>query len=485
MDNHQEMEQIPQEQPLDPIQAKPVAQTPAQPVSPAPQPAQPVYTQNVYAQPAYRQPVYPQPVYTQPVYQQPVYVPPQPAYQAPVVPMQPKQTAPKNSGNVWKRLISITVVIALIATGCLITGICTANYIERKHAGQNSALLQSVEERLEAAKDELSQGVPPSNGDSISGTPNTSPVGGLTVSQVYAQTVNSVVTVTCSVGSGYTAGTSQGSGFVLTADGYVATNYHVVEDANKITIKLVDGTEYAASYVGGDQTHDIALVKANASELKAVTIGRSDNLIVGDQVVAIGYPLSTQVPVLTVGYVSAKNQIVDNGDTSIRMLQTDAAINSGNSGGPLFNMKGEVVGITSAKYSGTTSSGASIEGVGFAIPIDDVIGKFNDLKDKGYISGAYLGITAQTISAQMAATYNLSGGVNVVTVTSGSCAQEAGLQREDIIVNLAGYDIATMSDLSMVLQRLNGGEKVTITVYRPSARGEVVLTVTLDEKPQQ
>ncbi len=437
--------------------------------APAPQPAQPVYPVYQYQQP-------PQPVYAQPVYAQPV---------------QPQPQKPK--GKFWKRFTAAVLIIALVASGCLITGICVNEYWEKELVARNSALLKTMNERMNAMKDALSQEISDiknsnsnhNGGSSVSGTPNTNITGGLTPAQVYTQNVNSVVIITCTVGSGFMKGTSQGSGFVLTADGYIATNYHVVEGGSSITVKMTDGKEYAATYVGGDQTHDIALLKADAAGLTPVTVGSSDRLIVGDQVVAIGYPLSTEVPVLTVGYVSAKNQIVDNGDTSIRMLQTDAAINSGNSGGPLFNMKGEVVGITSAKYSGTSSSGATIEGVGFAIPMDDVIGKFNDLKDKGYISGAYLGISAQNVTSQTAADYGLPVGVYVVSVTPDSCAKKAGMKAGDVIVNLAGHEIASMSDLSMVLQRLEAGDEVTVTVFRASEGSEIILDITLDEKPQQ
>lgn len=434
--------------------------------APSPQTAQPVYPVYQYQQP------------TQPIYAQPVH---------------PQPQKPKSKSRFWKQVTAAVLVIALVATGCLITGVCVNEHWEKELVARNSALLKTMNERMNAMKDALSQeisNIKNSNslnngGNSVSGTPNTSPTDGLTPAQIYAQNVNSVVLVSCTVGSGFMKGTSQGSGFVLTADGYIATNYHVVEDSSSITISMMDGKEYTATYVGGDQTHDIALIKADAAGLTPVAVGSSDQLIVGDQVVAIGYPLSTEVPVLTVGYVSAKDQIVETESSTIQMLQTDAAINSGNSGGPLFNMKGEVIGITSAKQSGSSSTGASIEGVGFAIPMDDVIGKFNDLKDKGYISGAYLGISAQNVTSQTAADYGLPMGVYVVSVTPGSCAKKAGIKSGDVIVNLAGHEITGMSSLSMVLNRLEAGEKVTVTVYRSAEEGELVLNITLDEKPPQ
>jgi len=452
----------------------------------APQPAaptQPVYTAQPWQQPAYQQPNYQQPMYRQPVYAAPVYQP----NTMPV----PNSRKPKS--RLWKNLLAVVLVITLVTTGCVITGVSVTKYWQKENAARDSALLQSVDERLDrvdATIDEFEQNAGNNAGTNTgnntdTNTPGVNPTTGMTVAQVYNKNVNSVVTVYCTVSSGFMQGTSQGSGFVLTADGYVATNYHVVEDATSITIKLIDGNEYEATYIGGDQLHDIALIKVDGADLQPVSVGKSEGLTVGDQVVAIGYPLSTEVPVLTVGYISAKDQIVDNGDTTIRMMQTDAAINSGNSGGPLFNMKGEVVGITSAKYSGTSSSGASIEGVGFAIPMDDIIGKFNDLMEKGYISGAYLGISAQSVTPDLANSYGLPVGVYVVSVTNGSCAQKAGIQQEDVIVNLAGYKISSMSDLSTVLQKLEAGQKVTVTVYRPSVDGNVVMNITMDSKPEQ
>lgn len=165
-----------------------------------------------------------------------------------------------------------------------------------------------------------------------------------------------------------------------------------------------------------------------------MSIGNSDDLEVGDQVAAIGNPLGELTSTQTVGYVSAKDRSVNTDGTIINMLQTDAAINSGNSGGPLFNMNGEVVGITTAKYSGSTSSGASIEGIGFAIPINDVMKLVDDLMEYGYITGqAYLGVTinSKDLDASTAAAYGLPVGARVESVTEGSCAQKAGLQAGD------------------------------------------------------
>ena len=162
------------------------------------------------------------------------------------------------------------------------------------------------------------------------------------------------------------------------------------------------------------------------------------------------------------------------------MIQTDAAINSGNSGGPLFNAKGEVVGITSAKYSGTSSSGAAIEGIGFAIPLDDVIDLLEDLMEYGYIKSTYLGIYAADMNKAAAEFYGYPVGVYVSSVESGACAGKAGLQAEDIILELGGYEITCMNDLGRALRKLEPGDTVSIVVWRNGQ--ELILSITLDEK---
>lgn len=353
---------------------------------------------------------------------------------------------------------------------------------------QNQLLIQSYEEKLESLRQQIAENSYIGSGDSVSGTPNVSVDGGLTPAQVYAANAKSVVAISCSNLGNYFGqtmeSTSAGSGFILSADGYIVSNYHVVEGAKTIKVVTWSGKEYTAKYVGGDESNDIALLKVEAQDLTPVKLGSSDALIVGDQVAAIGNPLGELASTLTVGFVSAKDRIVTTDGSRINMLQTDAAINPGNSGGPLFNMKGEVVGITTAKYSGTTDSGASIEGIGFAIPIDDVLGMLDDLKEYGYVTGAYMGVTVSDVPSEDAALYGLPMGVLVHEVTAGSCSQKAGLRPQDIIVGLGGYEIENMNDLTRALRKFKAGDTVTLTVYRHGA-GETVLNITLDEKPVQ
>ena len=237
-----------------------------------------------------------------------------------------------------------------------------------------------------------------------------------------------------------------------------------------------------ATVKGYDATNDVAVLKVEAEGLSAATIGSSGNLSIGDMVVAIGNPLGRLAATETVGYVSGINREVTTDNTVISMLQTDAAINPGNSGGPLFNMYGEVIGITTAKYSGTTNSGASIEGIGFAIPIDDVMGIISDLIDYGYVTGAYMGITVKDNDKEAAAQFGLpTDGAYVVDVTPGSSADKAGIQSKDLITAVDDHKITTRTDLTRTLRNYKAGDTAQVTVVR-SGR-ELTLTITFDEKP--
>ena len=300
--------------------------------------------------------------------------------------------------------------------------------------------------------------------------------------QVYANNVQAVVAVISRYETANGYGEGSGSGFIISADGYVVTNYHVIEKASQVAVTLHNGDTLEAEVVGYEDTNDVALLKVNGENLPFVTLGSSDKLTVGDQVAAIGNPLGELTATLTVGYISGKDRIVDTDGTVINMLQTDAAINAGNSGGPLFNMNGEVVGIITAKYSGNSDSGASIEGLGFAIPTDDVAGILSDLKEFGYVTGAYLGVYVRDVDAS-AQSYGLPAGVYVEEATKGFAAEKAGIRAGDIIVNLGGYDVDSVTTLTRVLRRFEAGQTISVTVYRGG--NQEYLTITLDEKPAQ
>ena len=309
----------------------------------------------------------------------------------------------------------------------------------------------------------------------------------LTPAQVYKMNIGAVcgisTQVTASLWGVETTGVCTGSGFVLTADGYIVTNNHVVADADEdtVVVQFYSGEEYPA-IVGTDSMNDVALLKIEAEGLQTVTVGDSDEVEVGETVEAIGNPLGDLTFTMTAGYISALDREIDADGTPINMLQTDAAINSGNSGGPLFDMNGNIIGVTTAKVSGTTDSGVSIEGLGFAIPINDVLRVVYDLQQYGRVRGrAYLGVTLQNLDAEVAEIYSLPSGPQVVTVTEGSCSEKAGLQPHDIILEFDGREINTYSDLVSALSKRRAGDTVKMKLYRAGA--EIEVTLTLDERP--
>ena len=400
----------------------------------------------------------------------------QPNYEYQAPPKPPKQKKPRR--GIWKKLLCGILALVVIAGSCGITAACVSDYWEDRLEDNYKFFSLRISE-LEKQMQSISQ-----NGNSVSGSPAASE--GLTPSQVYAQNVDSVVAISTTIQTtmyGQSAqGKSSGSGFILTEDGYVITNYHVVEGATAIEVVCHNGTSYVAQLVGQDSTNDLAVLKVDATDLPAATVGSSSNLIIGDMVVAIGNPLGELTATQTVGYVSGINREVTTDNTIISMIQTDAAINAGNSGGPLFNMYGEVIGITTAKYSGTTGSGASIEGIGFAIPIDDVMSSISDLIDYGYVTGAYLGVTVQNTDAEAAAVYGLPTGARIMEVVPGASADRAGLKVNDIIIRLDNDTVSNITELTRALRKYKAGDTASITVIRGGA--EVTLDITLDEKPQ-
>ena len=301
--------------------------------------------------------------------------------------------------------------------------------------------------------------------------------------EVYAANVNSVVSINVTGTSGYNffgqavETASSGSGFILTTDGYIVTNYHVVKDADNVEVTLYNGDTYEAKYIGGDEDYDIAVIKVEAQDLQPVTVGDSDTLNVGDHVVAIGNPLGELTFSMSGGMVSSVNRAINVDGTPFNMIQTDTSINPGNSGGPLLNEYGEVVGIVSAKYS--SYSEESVEGLGFAIPINDVSAMIQDIMTNGYVTNkAYLGITGMTMNEQLAAQfrYDISKGVFVSAVEEGSAAEKAGLQMGDVITKVDDTDITSMDDMTAVKKQYSAGDTATLTVYRQGETITVELT---------
>ncbi len=405
-------------------------------------------------------------------------------YQQPQGAVDDQQKKPrKKMGRNAKRAIAAAVAVVVVAGSCGATALAVNSHWKN----QQQSLYDDLTGKISQLEQELKRVGGVTGSASVSGSP-VSADGSLTPSQVYAKNVNSVVAIsnqsTTNVWGQVTETASSGSGFVLTEDGYIISNYHVVEGANQLSVMTYLGDEYPAKLIGYDAMNDVSLLKVEAEGLEPVQIGKSEDLIVGDQVVAIGNPLGELTSSLTVGYISAKDRTINTDGNLINMMQTDAAINPGNSGGPLFNMKGEVVGITTAKFSGATSSGASIEGIGFAIPIDDVMNMISDLKEYGSIKNqAYLGVTVMDMDPKTAGMYSLPTGSYVQSVVPGGCAEKAGLQVKDIILSVGEHKVEGNATLTSALRKFRAGDTTTMKIFRGGQ--EMELTITFDEKPEQ
>ena len=324
----------------------------------------------------------------------------------------------------------------------------------------------------------------------------------MTPEQLYAANLASCVGITVNttvnIFGQTTTSAASGSGFVLTQDGYIVTNYHVIEEAVNndsvdIEVSFANGDKYSATLVGGEQDNDIAVLKIDATGLQPVTLGDSDQLVVGESVYTIGNPLGELTYSLSDGLVSALDRLITTSGTNpvtnqketitLNVLQTNCAINPGNSGGPLFDSYGNVVGVVNAKYT-ETSSGVSAEGLGFALPINDLKDIIEEIIEYGYVTGKpYLGIQVNVVDEQMQA-YGIPAGAVVEYVADGSCAQKGGLQVNDIITAIDDTAVDSPSALTAALSsNYKAGDTITLTVVRNLE--EIKLTITLDEENDQ
>ena len=313
----------------------------------------------------------------------------------------------------------------------------------------------------------------------IDGQPNTSedtdPDGMLSLQDIYETVIPSVVSISC---TGVTSGT--GTGVILTQDGYIVTNCHVVADAQSIQVLLHDGRNTGAELVGLDDVSDLAVLRISAQDLVPARLGDSSAVRVGDSVVAIGDPLGIALRgTMTDGIISAINRDVDVDGRTMNLLQTNAALNSGNSGGPLINRYGQVIGINTMKMSSSLSS-AAVEGLGFAIPSATVQEIANQLILQGYVSGRpSLGISGEAVTTFDQLYYYLPRGLQVTRVEEGSCAQTAGLEVGDIVLSIDGISVTDSDSLRTVLYNYEPGDEVTVVIYRSGRR--YTGTIVLDE----
>ena len=382
-------------------------------------------------------------------------------------------------------------VVAVALVCALVGGLCGGGIAAAVRGGtvtdsgdSSSAQVQETEEDNGSAKDATVF-----NKTTIDVTTNSTSTK-MTPQDVYENYVNAVVLVynqgTTSTYWGQTESRSSGSGMIISKDGYVLTNNHVVSGAEKLTVMTTSGEEYDATVIGADEVNDVALLKIEGSEdFPTVSIGNSDNIEVGQQVCAIGNPLGELTNTLTVGYVSALDREISESSTgtTINMFQTDCAINSGNSGGPIFDMNGNVVGITTAKYSSSGySNSASVEGIGFCIPINDAMSIVNDLMQYGYVKGRVsMGVSVRAMDNTVAQYYNLPTGVYVADVTSGSAADNAGIQKGDLICAIDGDETTSVAALKQKLKDYTPGDSATVSIYRTETGDKLDVTITFDE----
>ena len=318
-------------------------------------------------------------------------------------------------------------------------------------------------------------------------TTNASDVGAVneTAAYVYELACRQVVGITTEITYynifGQVSAAVAGSGFVIDEDGNSLTNYHVVEEAYagdyEVSVVMYDGTEYIAEIVGFDEVTDLAVLKIDANGLSAAELGDSENLTVGQIIYTVGNPLGELSYTMTSGIISARDRaITTEADVAVNMFQIDAAVNEGNSGGPVYNSLGQVIGIVTAKYAST-----GVEGLGFAIPISDAVHIANQILEYGYVTDkASLGVQVATVTKQIAQHYNMVEGAYVNTVEEGSAAETAGIWVGDIVTAVDGKEILDSSELTSVVKSYHAGDEAVFTLWRD---GETVeISVIFDEK---
>ena len=385
----------------------------------------------------------------------------------PVVDVTPKGSRPRKHRGL--RIVAIVLVCALVVGGAFGLGYASKNLFS---STEKTDIYLSSRQPVEV---------------------NSVAVDGKTLmsyAELYQANVNSCVSINASAtenifGQEATVMASSGSGFIITKDGYIATNYHVISGSNNVSVTLYDGSTYDATIVGGDEDYDIAVLKIEPEkELTPVVIGDSSQLNVGDDIAVIGNPLGELTFSMSEGIVSTTNRLINVDGTPFNMIQITAAVNSGNSGGPLFNMYGELVGIVSAKLSSSgSSSEASIEGLGFAIPINDVKDMIQDIMTNGYVTNKpYLAIRGNDFSRDLNPSVPSDGGLYVYSVEDGGAAAKAGIQAGDVIVKIGDDDITSMDDWEAVRKSYSAGDTVTVEFYRGSEK--MTAQLTFDSMPE-
>ncbi|MBQ3256294.1 MAG: trypsin-like peptidase domain-containing protein [Oscillospiraceae bacterium] len=401
------------------------------------------------------------------------YEPPTPAepdVQAPSSTHPDDEVTPRVMRKFWAKVTAMCTVCALL--GGLVGGGITALLIHNDH--------DSAANPLAVSPTPVSSQI----GNNTAATPI--PNAAMTPAQIYDNACREVVGITTEVTYHNMFGMTvsqpvSGTGFFISDKGYILTNYHVVEYAAMYNqpAKVIthDGNRYEGLIVGYDAENDIAVLQVNATGLDYASLGNSDSIHVGDAVYAVGNPLGELQFSMTTGSVSATDRLITTEEAApaINMFQIDAAVNDGNSGGPVYDKSGQVVGVVTAKYSK-----AGIEGLGFAIPINDAMAIANDLITTGYVTGkAKLGVDAQTMSARAAMYYGSVEGAYIRFIAPGSCAETAGLKTGDVVYRFGALEVLSRDDLQAAVRSYHAGDTVEMTVFREGEH--LTIMVTLDE----
>lgn len=310
--------------------------------------------------------------------------------------------------------------------------------------------------------------------ESPAGAENVPQTGGLSLQEIYTKVIDSVVSISCNASQG----ASSGTGVVLTKNGYIVTNNHVVEDAQEILVTFHNQVSLQATLISADAVSDLAVLLVNADDLIPAEFGDSNALRVGDSVAAIGDPLGVQLRgTMTDGIVSAINRDITVGGRTMTLIQTNAALNSGNSGGPLLNCYGQVIGINTMKI-GDTMSTAGVEGLGFAIPSTTVKEVVDQLIRQGYVSGRpSLGFTCEELSVFYQMYYRLPEGLYITSVAENSNAAQAGIQKGDILLALDGVRVTDLDSVNTILYAHTTGDQISAILYRKGRQYSVTLSL--------
>ena len=423
--------------------------------------------------------------YTQKIYSDAHYVPADentvpPRYYTPPEKAVKEPKAKKSGSGTFVKALCLCLVCAILGGlgGAAIMGGTLSKRINALEAAEEERALPSI-----ADNSVPSAPVPAVSTDNVA------------LSAIYDAACQQVVGITTEVTYtnffGMTSSSAvTGSGFVATEDGYIITNCHVIEYAYDynyaVTVMFHDGSQYEATIVGVEPDNDIAVLKIDATGLTPVVFGDSDTISVGDDAYPVGNPLGELEFTMTFGRVSALDRLISTEESSqpINMFQIDAAVNSGNSGGPVYNARGEVIGIVTAKASGNSSS-AAVDGLGFAIPVNDAVRIADDLITKGYVTGkAYMGVSLDNrYNSMYSQFYGLPQGAYVYYVEAGGPADKAGIRGGDIITKLGDSEITSDSDLTRAIKQFSAGDTTSVTVYRTNE--SITMDITFDEATNQ